>query len=159
VIFFQREKNMSDNDTKEPILVLIRRGRKGRGFSASPVDDLANPAMCADASELGEVIIELLDDPKQPRVNVQELLNAAQDEAPSGDDRRDDNGHDGNEDEEDGEEEEEEGGIFSGLRDAEDPADQFLINLFSAAVNKGRDLSSKPRKSRARSRRRRPRKQ
>ncbi len=147
---------MSDNDTSEPILVLIRRGRKGRGFSVSPVDDLGNPAMCADAAELGEVTIEMLDDPKQPRVNVQELLNAAQedgdDDGPRHVNGRDDDGDDGDEDEEEGED----GGIFEGIRDAEDPADQFIINLFSAAVSKGRELSTKgKRRGSRRSRRRR----
>lgn len=153
-------------DKNEPILVLIRRGRKGRGFSVSPVEDISNPAVCQTSTELGEIIEEMLDDEGQPRVDLKELMAAATSDARDDRDDRDDDGDDDgddeeydDEDEEEGEEEEDEG-IMSGVIGSEDPADRLLLNVFSSLVNKGRSMSSKPRKprSRTRTRKRRPKK-
>jgi len=145
---------MPKYDTNEPILVLVRRGRKGRGFTVAPVEDASNPAMCQDKEELGEVIEEMLLDENQPRVNINELLSAAG--APSdSEDPEDDEEEDGYEDEDEDEDEPQgQGGILDGVAGAEDPADRLLFNIFSAAVTKGQQLSSKPRKKpRARARR------
>ncbi|MHC4433927.1 MAG: hypothetical protein ACYTBS_18965 [Planctomycetota bacterium] len=154
-------------DTSEPILVIIRRGRRGRGFTVAPVEDASNPAMCGSKEELGEVLEEMLDDEHQPRVDINQLLAAAsgEDPLPQDDCGSDDGAEDPDEEYEDGDEDEEyedddeepagEGGIFEGVAGSEDPADRLLFNLFSAAVTKGRDMSSKPRKPRSRRRRRR----
>ncbi len=147
----------------QPILVLIRRGRRGRGFSVSPVEDISNPAACQSTAEMGEVIEEMLDDESQPRVNVNELLAAATSD--SRDDRSDRDDDDDDEDDEDDddrdedEDEEEDEGIMSGVIGSEDPADRLAFNLFSALVKKGQSMSSKPRKkprSRPRRRRKKP---
>ena len=145
---------MPKHDTSEPILVLIRRGRKGRGFSISPVEDIANAAACATTAEVGEVIEEMLDDENQPRVDINELLQAATGgpqkpkSKPSAahDDAEEDEDED--DDEEDDDEEEEHpssgsGSILDGVAEAKDPADQIMINLLSWGVNKGRSMSSK----------------
>lgn len=157
-------------DKNEPILVLIRRGRKGRGFSVSPVEDISNPAVCQTSTELGEIIEEMLDDEEQPRVDLKELMAAATSDArddhdrDGDDDRNDHDDHDDhdNDDEEDDEEGDGEGdgGIMDGVVGSEDPADRLLLNIFSSLVNKGRSMSSKPRKprSRTRTRKRRPKK-
>jgi hypothetical protein len=143
-------------DITQPILVVIRRGRKGRGFTIAPVEDSSNPAMCQTKEELGEVIEEILDDDEQPRVDLEEMFAASHGEgADPGSDRESES--DEEDDEYDDVEEEGEGGIFDGVADSTEPADQLLINLFSWAANKGRNMSSKPRKPRARARRRRPR--
>ena len=133
-------------DTSEPILILVRRGRKGRGFSISPVEDVSNAAVCADVAEVGEVISEMLNDEEQPRVNINDLIAAAS--APQ---RSDDD--DEYEDDEDGEGRS--GGLFDGVADAEDPADAILFNIFQTVVEKGRAMSTKrvqPRGRRKRSR-------
>lgn len=146
-------------DKNEPILVLIRRGRKGRGFSVSPVEDISNPAVCQSSAELGEIIEEMLDDEEQPRVDVNELLSAAASDSRVVDDRddRDDDDDDDDEDYDD-DEEEGDGGVMDGVVGSADPVDTFLFNLFSSAVKKGQSMSSKPRKPRTRTRKRRPKK-
>lgn len=149
-------------DKNEPILVLIRRGRKGRGFSVSPVEDISNPAVCQSSAELGEIIEEMLDDEEQPRVDVNELLSAAASDSRVVDDRddRDDRDDDDDDDDEDYDDDEEEGdgGVMDGVVGSADPVDTFLFNLFSSAVKKGQSMSSKPRKPRTRTRKRRPKK-
>lgn len=141
---------MANHDTSKPILVLVRRGRNNRGFSISPVEDVSNSASCADEKEIGEVIVEMLDDPTQPRVDINELLAAASG-APSSRNVPDD--EEGDEDDEDNEEEYEDdddddgedrsrGTVFEGVADAEDPADRLLFNIFSSVVTKGRGMSS-----------------
>lgn len=141
------EKSSQKYNTEEPILVVIRRGRKGRGYTVAPIEDLNNPAMCSEASEMGEFIVELLDDPNQPRVDVAQLMSG-----PSG--AASDEGVREYDEEEDASDEEdqdhEEGGIFEGVAGSEDPASQLLVNIFSGAINKGRQMSSKSTRSRRR---------
>lgn len=60
-------------DVTQPILILVRRGRGDRGFLVAAVDDAANPFPCIDASEVGKSVIELLNDPKQPRFDERQL--------------------------------------------------------------------------------------
>ncbi len=62
-----------DYDVNEPILILVRRGRGGRGYLVAAVDDAANPFPCVDDVEIGKAVIELLDDPKQPRFDERQL--------------------------------------------------------------------------------------
>lgn len=149
-------------DTNQPILLVVRRGRRGRGFTVAPVEDATNPAMCGSASELGEVIEEMLDDESQPRVDLDELINAGHpdsDDEKSTDSSSSNSESEGEEEYEDDEEEEAEedgeGGILDGVAGSADPAEQILVNTFSWLASKGRSMSSKPRKPRARSRRRR----
>jgi len=144
-------------DVNEPILVLVRRGRKGRGFTVCPVEDISNPAVCSDSKEMGEVIEEFLNDENQPRVNVKDLLGAATGHEPQGDLPPGGNGSESprgqqaqEPDEDDEEEEEEEEGIFTGVAGSEDPASQLLVNLLSGAINQGRKMSSTRVRSRGR---------
>lgn len=151
-------------DTSEPILVIVRRGRRGRGFTIAPVEDASNPAIVGTKDELGEVLEEMLNDESQPRVNLDDLLSesaapsAREDDSRASDDREADDESD-DEDDEDLDDDEDvepgEGGIFDGVAGSADPADTLLFNIFSKAVKRGQEMSSKPRAPRTRTRRRR----
>jgi len=133
---------MAEHDTSEPILVLVRRGRKNRGFSVSPVEDVSNAASCADEKEIGEVIVEMLDDPRQPRVNINELLAAA---AGAPTTRTPDEDEDEDEDDDDDDYEDDDGGgspIDEVLGGEGDLADKAIIWGLSSLLNKGRNMSS-----------------
>lgn len=144
---------MAKHNTSDPILVLVRKGRNGRGFTVSPVEDISNSAMCIDEKELGEAILEMLDDENQPRVNVADLLNASS----NGDSKANDGDI---EDEQDSDENHDDtpsdgdGSIMDGVANADDPADRLLFNLFTSAIKKGQSMSSKRVKSSGRRRRR-----
>ena len=129
---------MAKYDTSKPILVLVRRGRKNRGFSVAPVEDISNAAVCADEKEVGEVIIEMLNDEEQPRVDVNDLLAAAAGD--SSDSESDD------EDDEEGDDEDDDdatkGTIFEGAVGSADPLEQVLFNVMARAVRKGQNMSS-----------------
>jgi len=150
MVFVGREKRkMPEYDTSKPILILVRRGRKGRGFSVSPVEDVSNAAACADEKEIGEVIKEMLDDKAQPRVDINDLLSAAAEGPPPADDDQEDTDDDDDDDEyedddEDGDEDVESaaGTVFEGVAGSEDPADRLLFNIFTRVVRKGQDMSS-----------------
>lgn len=148
-------------DINEPILVLIRRGRKGRGFTVCPVEDISNPAVCSGAPELGEVIEEMLNDETQPRVDVNDLLNASSEPEPEpgpSQKRRAKAEPEPEEDEYDDEDDEGEpqgsGGVLDGVAGSEDPAAQLLINVLHGAMSKGRQMSSKRARVRPRTRKR-----
>jgi len=138
-------------NTEEPILILVRRGRKGRGFSIAPVEDASNAALCADENEVGEVIKEMLDDPEQPRVNMSDLLAPAptsrQETAEEADDE------DEYEDEEDESRDPHEGTLLEGTCGSADPVDAILFNVFQRVVQKGQSMSSKRIRSDVRPRR------
>lgn len=162
------------NDTNQPILILVRRGRGGRGFLVSPVDAPTDAAPCSTANEVGDVVLELLDDENQPRVNLDQILAMASDdyepEEEDGEDERvngesrpveaspadEDDESDG--DDEDGEEEDEdeEDPPWWDVRGAADPADKLLVNMIGGVLGKAQQASS--RKRRGRHRRARPKK-
>lgn len=131
------------NDINEPILILVRRGRKGRGFSVAAIEDVSNPAACADEAEVGEVIKEMLDDVEQPRVNINELLAAGAGVPPGGaaassesdDDEFEDDDEDGDP---------HSGGLFEGVTAAgEGGTERLILNGLAMFAQKGRDMSSK----------------
>jgi len=138
---------MPKYDTSEPILVLIRRGRKGRGFSISPVEDLSNASACATAADIGEVIEEMLDDESQPRVNINELLRASTENVPVAADSSNDDGDDDDDEPSNGggngRASEDGDGIFDGVAGSDNPADRIMFNIFSSVIKKGRDMSTK----------------
>lgn len=146
-------------DTKDPILVIVRRGRNGRGYTVAPVEDASNPSMCGAKEELGDILEEMLSDEDQPRVNLQDLLTSSASDDRAGEDEGDGevDGDDG--DWEDGEDEDEapagNGGILDGVAGSDDPAETLLVNIFHRVIKGGQDMSSKPRGARPRSRRRR----
>ena len=142
---------MPEYNTLEPILVLIRRGRNGRGFSVAPVEDLANPALCADGNEMGEVIIEMLNDTNQPRVDVNSLLGFTAEPGAwvlgSGQDSASNAGQGGSTRQHHREEydeasayEEDDYGQPTGVQG--DFADQLLFQALNAVIGKGRSMSS-----------------
>ncbi len=134
---------MAKYDTSKPILILVRRGRKNRGFSVAPVEDISNAAVCADEKEVGEVIIEMLNDEEQPRVDINDLLAAAAGDSSDNESDEDDSEEDDDEDDDDDDEgDPAEGTIFEGVSSADDPADRILFNIFTHVVKKGQNMSS-----------------
>lgn len=162
------------HDINQPILILVRRGRGGRGFLVSPVDSPTDVAACASTSEIGDVVLELLDDEGQPRINVEDLLRASEGsddddeddddsaefsnppaarssvEDDDEDDEEDDDGDDDGE-EDDEEDEDENDKPWFDVRGASDPADQILINVLHGVMGKAQKMS----KTKGRRRRRR----
>lgn len=140
----EEEKMAEKIDINDPILILVRRGRKGRGFSVAPIEDVSNAAACADEKEVGEVIKEMLDDENQPRVNINNLLSAG---APASgavaNSESDDD--DEYEDEDDAEDEDpHKGGLFEGVAAAgEGGTERLIMNGLGILAQKGRDMSSK----------------
>jgi hypothetical protein len=144
---------MSDskaNDTNLPILVLIRRGRKGRGFLVSAADDPTDVAACADGDEVGAAIVELLDDPDQARFD-QSQVESGSSEADSTDEEQETYAagdeleeYEGDEEGED-DEDEREPGVFD-VDPEGDIATQLLVNLGRATLKKGQELSNNYRK-------------
>jgi hypothetical protein len=92
-------------DVTQPILILVRRGRGDRGYLVAAVDDASNPFPCADETEVGKAVIELLNDPKQPRFDEKQLEAAAADYEEEEEDEEEEEEEDIEEDEEEEEEE------------------------------------------------------
>lgn len=141
-----------NNDTNLPILVLVRRGRKGRGYLVSAIDDPTNAAACTDSEEVGQSIVEMLDDPEQPRCDLADLESATTE---SGNQQGSNaagaakggeiDGYDGENDED--EEEEEEGeedwvDSYTG-----DPLERLLLRAGQRVLSKGREMSNSYRKT------------
>lgn len=144
---------MSDskaNDTNLPILVLIRRGRKGRGFLVSAADDPTDVAACADGDEVGAAIVELLDDPDQARFDQSQVESKPSGPESTGNEQETYATGDGIEEYEEDEEGEEDGDEREpGLLDVDpegDIATQLLMNLGRATLKKGQELSNNYRK-------------
>lgn len=144
-------------DINQPILVVVRRGRGGRGYAVAPVDSPTDVAACADANQVGDAIVEMLDDGNQPRVDIDELMRAADgdeferaEEEEEGEGSREVEPSDA-EDEEDEEEDEDEDEEEPWYR-ATDPADALLITGLSKLLEKGRKVSKGSRRRRGRSR-------
>jgi hypothetical protein len=152
---------MSDpkaNDTTLPILVMVRRGRRGRGYLVSAADDPNDVAPCADADEVGAAIVELLDDPDQARFD-QSQIESEPSTAESADDEQETyaTGDELDEYEDDDEDDEDEDEREPGLLDVDpegDIATQLLVNLGRATLKKGQELSNNYRKKGSRKNRR-----
>jgi len=91
-------------DVTQPILILVRRGRGDRGYLVAAVDDASNPFPCADEAEVGDAVVQLLNDPKQPRFDEKQLEAAAADYE---DDDEEEDESDTEEDEDEDEDEDE----------------------------------------------------
>lgn len=140
-----RRAMATDYDVNQPILILVRRGRGDRGYLVAAVDDTSNPFPCADEAEVGKAVIELLDDPKQPRFDERQLEDLddeddedgedleeeVEDEAPEGED--DDDGAEGG-GEDDGPDPLDELGL--------DPGEKLLFQIGAAVLGKARHLSN-----------------
>lgn len=138
-------------DTHQPILVVVRRGRGDRGYTVAPVDNPTDIAACSNVEQVGDAIIEMLDDEKQPRVDIDALLRAADGEGGEGEEEeggsQDLEGSDEGEDDEDDDDEEEEPWYR-----AQDPADALLIAGLSKLLEKSRQVSKTSRRRRGRGR-------
>lgn len=130
---------MSKFNTSDPILVVVRRGRGGKGFLVSPIENVSNAAPCVDAVEVGESILEMLNDTSQPRVNMDELIGAASSKIKSSKEEECED-EDEDEDEDEGEDEEEENNPLAGDGDL---ADKMIMFGLSSLLQKGRSMSSK----------------
>lgn len=149
-------------DTAQPILVVVRRGRGGRGYTVAPVDNPTDIAACADVNQVGDAVVEMLEDENQPRVDIDALLRASdgdfedegeedqeqgsEEKGGKGDVDATDEGEDDEGDEDGDEEDEEEQPWYR----AEDPADALLITGLSKLLAKGRSLSNRPPRRRRR---------
>lgn len=127
----------NQHDTSEPILILVRRGRNNRGFSISPVEDISNAAIVSNETEIGEVILEMLNDPNQPRVNVNDLLSAGSrsHEGYSG-------SHQGGSHQDEEESSSEEDDDEESIHGKGDITDRIIMLGLSSILDKGRKMSS-----------------
>ena len=129
-------------DTSQPILVIVRRGR--RGFTVAPADNPTDVSACADVEAVGDVIIEILDDKSQPRVDIGGLLSAARDDVEDAEDDEEESEELDEADEEDDEDEGEDDDVP--WYKAKDPADALLIGLLTGAATKARKASRSSRR-------------
>jgi hypothetical protein len=135
-------------DVTQPILILVRRGRGERGYLVAAVDDASNPFPCPDAAEVGNAVVELLNDPAQPRFDEKQLEAAASDSEDDGEyeDEDDDDLEDDSEDEDEYEDEDDEGdGAPQGdpLDDLGlDPGEKLLFKVGEALLGKARHVSN-----------------
>ena len=133
-------------DVKQPILILVRRGRGDRGYLVAAVDDTGNPFPCADEKEVGAAVIELLDDPKQPRFDERQLEAGSDDD--DGDD--DDDDEDEYEDDEPEDKEEDDEDEYEDAPPAADPLDELgldpgeklLFRIGEGLLGKARHMSN-----------------
>lgn len=140
-------------DINQPILVVIRRGRGNRGYTVAPVDSPTDIAACADAEQIGDAIVEMLEDKEQPRVDIDILMRAAEGDLEE-EGEEEEGGQDleeTDEDDEDGDDEDEDEPWYK----SSDPADALIINILSGAAKKARELSRPSRRRRGRGRGRR----
>ena len=142
----ERRPMTDEYDVNEPILILVRRGRGDRGYLVAAVDDASNPLPCPDEGEVGKAVLELLNDPKQPRFDERQLEEAYR-SVEAGE------GRPAAEEEEEEEEEdvtepaaEEDDDPFAGLD--LDPGDKLLFQIGSAIIGKARHLSNDYRRPR-----------
>lgn len=129
------------HDVTQPILILVRRGRGDRGYLVAAVDDASNPFPCANEAEVGSAIIELLNDPGQPRFDERQLEAAASN---YGDDDESDEEEEAEDGEgEDEEEEEEEAPTVDPLDELGlDPGEKLLFRIGETLLGKARHVSN-----------------
>lgn len=124
-------------DIKDPILILVRRGRGDRGYLVAAVDDAANPFPCVDEAEVGKSVVELLNDPKQPRFDDRQLESIDEDLDDEEDFEEEDSEEESSESEPEAEAEED---PFEGM--GLDPGEKLLFQIGSAVLGKARHLSN-----------------
>lgn len=134
-------------DTSEPIVIMVRPGGRGRGFLVAPLDSLHNMAPCTDEEDLARVIVEMLTDPKQPRVDQAQLFN----QGGASSKKMEPVGEEYEEEEYEDEEEEEE----DEWPESMDPADRLLAEGISKIWGFAQDQGKKSRERRAKIRKNR----
>lgn len=120
-------------DVTEPILVIARRAKRGSGFLISPFDDPANVAPCASAAEIGEAVMEMIEDEKQPRCDMSQFSPLNQ-EAEKESEKIE-------EEEEEEEDVEEEDGEWDEGPEL-DLADQFILGAFNKLLSGAQSVST-----------------
>ena len=124
-------------DVEQPVLILVRRGRKGRGFIVSPADS-NDPIPCSTIQDLGEAVEEILNDPEQARVDVDSQGQPRFSEEPDDFDTEEEEG------------EADEAGPSQGPTGRSgfapppgfDPKDELMFQLAGMGLDKLRDISS-----------------
>jgi hypothetical protein len=135
-----RRTMTDDYDVNQPILLLVRRGRGGRGYLVAAVDDTANAFPCSDESEVGSSVIELLNDPKQPRFDENQLEDLEEEdlEDSASEDVDEDDDEEPEEEPEENEDPEPDPLDELGL----DPGEKLLFQVGTAILGKARHLSN-----------------
>ncbi len=131
------------HDVSQPILIVVRRGRGNRGFLVSAVDDLNAISPCQDKEEMAEAIVEMLDDEKQPRVDLTKLQEATSPDSQSKAVERKKTADDEDEDEED---EDENGESVESMDEVD------LLHEIGAAIFNRAKKASRPSRGRRRGR-------
>lgn len=130
-------------DVKQPILILVRRGRGDRGYLVAAVDDTGNPFPCADEKEVGAAVIELLDDPKQPRFDERQLEGAGSDDADDDEDEYEDDDLEDEDEDEDEDEYEDAPPAADPLDELGlDPGEKLLFRIGEGLLGKARHMSN-----------------
>lgn len=130
-------------DVKQPILILVRRGRRDRGYLVAAVDDTGNPFPCADEAEVGAAVIELLDDTKQPRFDERQLEGMGTGDGDEGELEDDLDDEEEDESEDDEEEYEDEPRAPDPLDELGlDPGEKLLFKVGEAILGKARHMSN-----------------
>lgn len=126
-----------DFDINQPVLLVVKRGRFGKGYLVCAADDVTNPAPAATPEEIGEMVVAMLDDPKQPRfdesslsIEVEEELSQESTTPPQEEDLEEENEEDDDED------------PYSGL----DAGDRILFSIAESVLGKARHASNSYRK-------------
>jgi len=124
--------NEEKHDVSQPILIVVRRGRLGRGFLVSAVDKLNDIVPCQDKEEMADAILELLDDEDQPRVDLNELQKATSEESKNSEHSLEEGDEEESDDEEDEEQEDE---------SANDEVQDFVTDILAGVLNRARKAS------------------
>ncbi len=129
-------------DVTQPILILVRRGRGDRGYLVAAVDDAGNPFPCPDETEVGKAVVELLNDPKQPRFDEKQLEAATADYEEDEEEEEED--EEDEDEEEDEEEEEDEPPPPPDPLDelGLDPGEKLLFKIGETLLGKARHVSN-----------------
>ncbi len=136
------------HNTDDPILIVVKRGRKGRGYIVTPADN-DSPSPCMSAEDIGECIIEILDDEDQPRLSADTVGKGAAPgkKAPTPQGAPEPGGQGGDrpepepEDEPEPEPEDNPYAAQSAAYDNMDPVDRAVVSGLSWLVNKAKRAS------------------
>lgn len=152
--------SLREVDTGQPILIIVRRGRRGKGFTVAPADDATNVEPCSTEAELGESIRALLDDPNQPRFDPSSLDDDDdEEEEPRRRKSRARKARSSSDDDDDGDEDDDQesgsliGDLMNGVGDnGRDPTDQLIMNIGSKLLRGAQNMSTSGKSRRKRGR-------
>lgn len=133
-------------NTDDPILIVIKRGRNNKGYIISPADN-DSPCPCLSAEDIGEAIIELLEDEAQPRLDANSVGKSSQktQEAPVPGSEQKQEAAPESEPEEAEEYEDNPYAGQSATYESMDPVDKAVVSGLSWLINKAKSGSAKSR--------------